>query len=45
MGVCETHMRIQRLMQASFILSEEQFLNPNVLADVSTLGYWPFNDY
>jgi hypothetical protein len=33
MGVCE--VRIERLLQASFILSEEPFLTPDIIADVS----------
>ncbi|KAE9368971.1 HET-domain-containing protein [Stipitochalara longipes BDJ] len=38
MGVCETHLRIERLLQDGFVFSEKPFLTSKILADVSTHG-------
>lgn len=38
MGVCETHLRIARLLQDGFVLSEKPFVTSKFPADVSTHG-------
>lgn len=35
-SVCETHLRIEQLLQGGFILTEKPFLTPEIMKDVST---------